>query len=173
MQTARNLFTGNHKYMVGLILLCFISAICVAYSTGGVDDFDRSKREILLRKIGHELLLKSGDRISRVLPVKKIDENEYQISFEHELSFLPDDLVNTTRHLLAHDPLAKDYVVNVFKRGSGAVVYGYAISKNKGEDIISCKGRMQPKAAYVINIKFKPLGSHPANKEYWLGSLSF
>ncbi|KLT63746.1 winged helix-turn-helix domain-containing protein [Pedobacter sp. BMA] len=173
MQTARNLFTGNHKYMVGLILLCFISVICVAYRTGDADDFDQSKREILLRKIAHELLLKSGDRTSRVLPVKKIDENEYQISFEHQFSFLPDALVNTTRRLLAHDPLTKHYVVNVRKSGSTDVIYGYAISKNKHDDIISCKGRMQPKAAYLINIKFKPSGSHPANKEYLLGSLSF
>jgi hypothetical protein len=104
----------------------------------------------------HELLLQSGDSTSRVLPVKKIAENEYQIRFENELTFQPDSLVNTTRRLLAKDPLARDYVVNVLNCGNSSVAYGYAISKNKKDDIVACIGRKQPKACYMINIKFKP-----------------
>lgn len=71
------------------------------------NDFDISRREVLLRRIGHELLLQSGDSTSRILPVKKIAENEYQIRFEHELTFQPDSLVNTTRRLLAKAPLER------------------------------------------------------------------
>jgi hypothetical protein len=97
----------------------------------GNDDFDIARREVLLRRIGDELLSQSGDLTSRVLPVKKIAENEYQIRFEKDLTFLPDSLVNTTRRLLVKDPLARDYVVNVLNRGNSSVAYGYAISKNK------------------------------------------
>jgi len=56
----------------------------------GSDDFDIARREVLLRRIGHEQLLQSGDSTSRVLLIKKIDENEYQIRFENDLTFQPD-----------------------------------------------------------------------------------
>jgi hypothetical protein len=168
-----NLLSGKRKYLCGLILLSFISVICAAFSMTGSDDFDIARREVLLRRIGHELLLQSGDITSRVLPVRKIAENEYQIRFENELTFLPDSLVNTTRRLLANDPLARDYVVNVLTCGTDSVAYGYAISKNKKDDIVPCKGRKQPRACYMINVKFKPTGINTAKNGYLLGSLPF
>ena len=121
----------------------------------GNDDFDFARREILLRRIGHEILLQSGDSTSRVLPVKKIAKNEYQISFENAFTFHPDSLVHTTQRLLANDPLASDYVVNVLNCANASVAYGYAISKNKKDDIVACLGRRQPIACYMINIKFQ------------------
>ena len=170
MSDRRNLLSGKRKYLVGLILLLFTSVICVAFTMGDNDDFDISRREVLLRKVGHELLLQSGDSTSRVLPVKKIAENEYQISFEHDLTFQPDSLVNTTVRLLGKDPLASDYVVNILNCGNSSVAYGYAISKNKKDDIVTCKGRRQPIACYKINIKFKPAGIGVKNG-YILASL--
>ncbi len=171
MPDSRNLLPGKRKYLLALILLLFISVICVAFGIEGSNDFDTARREVLLRKVGDELLSQSGDHTSRVLPVKKIAENEYQISFEKDLTFLPDSLVNTTQRLLAKDPLARDYVVNVLNGGNSGVAYGYAISKNKKNDIIACKGRIQPKASYIIDIKFKPAGIITAKNGYLLGSL--
>jgi hypothetical protein len=173
MFDSRNLLSGKGKYFFGLILLLLISGICVAFSMTGGDGFDIARREVLLRRIGHELLLQSGDSTSRVLPVKKIAENEYRIRFENDLTFQPDSLVNTTRRLLAKDPLASDYVVNVLNCGNASVAYGYAISKNKKDDIVACIGRRQPKACYMINIKFKPTGINTAKNRYLLGSLPF
>jgi DNA-binding winged helix-turn-helix (wHTH) protein len=138
----------------------------------GNDDFDFARREILLRRIGHEILLQSGDSTSRVLPVKKIAGNEYQISFENAFTFQPESLVNTTQRLLAKDPLASDYVVNVLNCANASVAYGYAISKNKKDDIVACIGRRQPIACYMINIKFKPTGIITAKNGYLLGSLT-
>ena len=112
----------------------------------------------MLRRIGHEILLKAGDSTSRVLPVKKIAANEYQINFENAFTFQPNDLVNITQRLLAKEPLANDYVVNVLNCADASVAYGYAISKNKKDDIVACIGRTQPIACYKINIKFKPSG---------------
>jgi DNA-binding winged helix-turn-helix (wHTH) protein len=73
--------------------------------------------------------------------------------------------------LLAKDPLASDYVVNVLNCANASVAYGYAISKNKKDDIIACIGRRQPTACYMINIKFKPTGIITAKNEYFLGAL--
>src|ERR1700744_6269091 len=173
MHLSRNLLAGKRKYLFGLILLSFISTICVAFSMTGSDDFDISRREVLLRRIGDELLSQSGDLTSRVLPVKKIAENEYQIRFEKDLTFQPDSLVNTIKRLLAKDPLTRDYVVNVLNSGNSSVAYGFAISGNKKDDIIACKGRKQPKASYMINIKFKPRGIIAAKNGYLLGTLPF
>jgi hypothetical protein len=173
MSESQNLFSGKRKYLFGLVLLMFISVICVAFNMSGSDDFDIARREVLLRRIGHEILLQSGDSTSRVLPVKKIAGNEYQISFENAFTFQPDFLVNTIQGLLAKDPLATDYVVNVLNCANASVAYGYAISKNKKDDIVTCKGRRQPIACYMINIKFKPTGITTAKNEYFLGALLF
>jgi len=173
MLVRRNLLPVKRKHLGGLLLLTFTAIICVAFSMTGNDDFDFARREILLRRIGHEILLQSGDSVSRVLPVKTIAENEYQVSFEHAFTFQADSLVNTTRRLLARDPLASDYVVNVLNCANASVAYGYAISKNKKDDIVACTGRRQPIACYMINIKFKPTGILTAKNEYFLGALSF
>ena len=171
MNLNRNRFFGKRKYLFGLILVLFISVVCVAFSMEHRNDFDISRREVLLRRIGHELLLQSGDSTTRVLPVEKVTENEYQVRFENDLTFQPDYLVNTTRRLLAKDPLASDYVVNVLNCGNSSVAYGYAISKNKKDDIVPCIGREQPRACYMINIKFKPTGIGTAKNGYILASL--
>jgi DNA-binding winged helix-turn-helix (wHTH) protein len=172
MHLSRNFLSGRRKYLFGLLLLLFMAAIFMAFSKDDSDDFDIARREILLRRIGHEILLQSGDSTSRVLPLKKIAENEYQIRFENELTFQTDSLVNTTQRLLAKDPFANDYVVNVLNCGNSSVAYGYAISKNKKDDIVACIGRRQPVACYMINIKFKPNSITTATNKYFLGGLS-
>ena len=172
MLVRRNFLPIKRKQMGGLFILLFISIICVAFSMIASDNFDFARREVLLRRIGHEILLQSGDSTSRVLPIKKIAENEYQISFENAFTFQPGSLVNTTHRLLAEDPLASDYVVNVLNCANASVAYGYAISKNKKDDIIACKGRRQPIACYMINIKFKPTGIITAKNGYLMGSLT-
>jgi hypothetical protein len=172
MLVKRKFLPIQRKHMGGLLILLVISIICVAFSLTGSDNFDVARREILLRQIGHEILLQSGDSTSRVLPVKKIAGNEYQISFENAFTFQPESLVNTTQRLLAKNPLANDYVVNVLNCANASVAYGYAISKNKKDDIVACKGRKQPIACYMINIKFKPTGIVTAKNGYLLGSLA-
>ena len=172
MLVRRNGLRVKRKYPAGLLLLTFISLICAAFSLTGNDDFDGARREILLRRIGHEILLQSGDSVSRVLPVKKIAANEYQISFENAFTFRPESLVNTTQRLLAKDPLGSDYVVNVLNCANAGVAYGFAISKREKDDIVSCIGRRQPVACYLVNITFKPAGIMTAKNGYLLGSLA-
>jgi hypothetical protein len=172
MPDSRNPLLGKRKYLWGLLLFTVIAVTCAAFTMTGSDDFDISRREVLLRRIGHETLLQSGDSTSRVLPVEKIAENEYRIRFEKDLTFQPEFLVNTTRRLLAEDPIARDYVVSVLNCGDASVAYGYAISKNKKDDIVPCIGRRQPSACYMIDITFKPTGIIREKTGYLLGSLS-
>lgn len=171
MFNVRNNLSVKRRQLFGLLLLSFICVVCVAFSSTGNDDIDIARREVLLRRIGHELLLQSGDSTSRVLPVEKIAENEYRISFEKEFAFSPDSLVNITDRLLAKNPLLNDYVVSVLNCDNKSVAYGYAISENKKDNIITCRGRVQPKGCYMVNIKFKPADSGMAKSGYLLGSL--
>lgn len=173
MLSSQNILPKKYKYLFGLITVVFIALICVAFNGNDNEDFDSAKREVLLRSIGHELLLHSGDSTSRVLPVKKIAENEYEIQFEKNLSFQPEVLVTTVGNYLAKDPFATDYVVNVLNSDNSKVVYGYTISKSKKDNNVPCVGRIQPKANYSINIKFKPSGIPAMENGYLLGGLPF
>jgi len=172
MHLSRNLTSGKSKYLFVLIFILFSAIIYAAFRTEDSDGFELARREILLRKIGHELLLQSGDSTSRVLPVKKISENEYQIRFENDFSFEPDSLVNITNRLLIKDPFASSFIINVLNCSNSSVAYGYIISKNEKDDIVACIGRRQPKACYMINIKFKSTEIITTNSKYLLGSLS-
>lgn len=172
MHVRRNRLPIRQKLRGGWLLLLFIAGICVAFSMTSNNEFDFARREVLLRRIGHEILLQSGDSTSRVLPINKIAENEYQISFEQAFTFKPESLVHITRQWLSKAPHAGDYIVNVLKCDNSTVTYGYAISNNKKDDIIACTGRVQPKACYRINIKFRPTGINTARNRYILGGLS-
>jgi len=172
MGNSDKLLLGKGKYVIGLVFLLFISAACLAFGTTENDDFTIARREVLLRRIGHELLLQSGDSTSRVLPVKKIAESEYQISFENEFTFQPASLVTITQRLLAKDPFANDYVVNVLNCKNYSIAYSFAISKNKKDDVVACIGRRQPMACYLVNIKFKPADVDLVNNDYFVGGLS-
>lgn len=170
MNNRKELLSGKTKFVIALLLLVLISLVFFVNTNS---DFDLSRREVLLRRIGHEILLQSGDSTSRVLPIEKIAENEYQISFEKEFSFVTDSLVNITQRLLAKDYHVTDYIVNIINCNNSSVAYGYAISKSKKEDILACVGRKQPIACYKINIKFKPSDIVTINYKYYLVGLAF
>ncbi len=167
-----NLLPVGRKHAGAFLLLAVISLICVAFSMTGRDNFDFARREILFRRIAHELLLRSGDSSSRVLPVKRITENEYQVSFEKPFSFQPDTLVNITRHVLGNDPLVNDYVVNMINCDEGGVAYGYAIAGDKKNDIVTCLGRTQPVGCYIMQITLKPAGLITAKNGFLFGIIA-
>lgn len=137
-----------------------------AFSVTDKSNFEVAKQEVILRKIGHRLLLQAGDSTSRVLPVMKLGENEYRITFENEFTFNPDSLV-----ALVKQNLTENYIVNVVNCSEKAVIYGFAILKNVKDDIISCTGREQPKSCYYIDIKFEDSGISSTQKGYLLGGL--
>ncbi len=156
--------------LFGFLAVVIVTLLC-AFNIADDDSFDLAKQEIMLRKIGHELLLQSGDSVSLVLPVKKLAENEYQITFENEFTFKPDSLVAIIKRSLIKNNLSQDYIVNVINCEKKEVVYGYAIFSHKKDDIIACSGRNQPKNCYYIDIKFQRSGISTRQKGYLFGSL--
>ncbi len=157
-------------YTFGLVSVLTITLFC-AFSMADDEKFVLAKQEVMLRKIGHELLLQSGDSLSRVLPIKKLSANEYQITFENEFTFKPDSLVAVIKRSLAKHNMNHEYIVNVLNCEKKEVIFGYAVLGNVKDDIISCTGRIQPKNCYFITIKFQDTGISTTQKGYLLGGL--
>jgi hypothetical protein len=158
------------KYILWGICLLIATIGCVAFSIPERNEFDLAKEQVLLRQIGHEILLSSGDKTSRVLPVHKIAENEYQIRFENEFTFQTDSLVHIIKNALKKDDLASDYLVKVLHCSNNEVIYSFMILSSKKEDIVSCSGRKQSKACYLINLKFQSRSKNLQNN-YLIGGL--
>ena len=168
----KNLPSRRRRYIIGLTFVFLsIALIGLAFSKDERRSFDEAKAEILLRKLGPQLLLQSGDSSSRVLPIERITTDEYRIRFEQHLTFQPDSLLNTAKDLLGEDPFTRNYIVNVLNCASNAVTYGFAIAGDEEDDIVPCLGREQPSGCYAIDIIFKPI-EHREKEVYILGSLS-
>jgi hypothetical protein len=109
-----------------------------------------------LRNVGHQLMMHAGDSVSRMLPVKKIDETTFRLEFVSPFTFVPDSLVGIVQKSLASTPLALSYTVNVLDCFSNEIVYGFLIGKKEQTTLVPCLGRTQPVGCYVILISFLP-----------------
>ncbi len=162
----------KRRYMMPLLFLLTGAVICAAFGFTGNENFDIAKQQILLRNIGHEILLHAGDSSSRVLPVQKIAPHEYQVRFENEFTFQTDSLVKIIRRSLEKDHLTEDYIVNVLNCSGKEVLFGYAISRKEQNTIVPCLGRKQPRGCYLVNIRFQNTAFTPIPNGYLAGGLS-
>ena len=151
----------NFKY---LPIFIAASLLVILYGFSGsqiTDKFEESKKAIIMRQVGHDILLHSGDSTSRVLPVKKIAENGYKIQFASQFTFKPDSLVKIIHRTIDANHLPSDYIVNVVECASNETIFGYAIlesqhrKEGKQTNIIPCRCRQQAKGCYLINITFQ------------------
>ena len=109
--------------------------------------------EVVLRDIGHQLLLSAKDSSSRVLPVKKLNENTYQISFQNDFGFISDTLINLVQRTFQKNGLANDYIVNLRNCKQNETVFAFEINSQTG-DLTPCRGRKLEVGCYVIEIEF-------------------
>jgi DNA-binding winged helix-turn-helix (wHTH) protein len=109
--------------------------------------------EIVLRNIGHQLLLTAKDSTSRVLPVKKINENTYQISFQNDFSFVSDTLINLVQRTFQKNALSTEYIVSLKNCKQNETVFAFEINSQTG-DLTGCRGRKLDVGCYVIEIEF-------------------
>jgi len=78
---------GSSIIIIGIL----ISAVAF---TSKKNEIPENHLEVVLRDTGHQLLISAKDSSSRVLPIKKLNENTYQISFQNNFSFISDTLIN-------------------------------------------------------------------------------
>ncbi len=108
--------------------------------------------EVVLRDLGHQLLLSAKDSSSRVLPVKKLNENTYQISFQNHFSFISDTLINLVQRTFQKNALANDYIVNLRNCTQNETVFAFEINSQTG-DLTPCRGRTLEVGCYAIEIE--------------------
>ena len=108
--------------------------------------------EVVLRDLGHQLLLTDKDSSSRVMPVKKLNEHTYQISFQNDFGFISDSLINLVQRAFQKNDLANDYIVNLRNCKQNETVFAFEINSQTG-DLTPCRGRTLEVSCYVIEIE--------------------
>src|SRR4051812_21879984 len=131
------------------IVIILISAVA---SINNKNEIPEKHVEVVLRDIGHQLLLSAKDSSSRVLPVKKLNENTYQISFQSNFGFISDSLINLVQRTFQKNALANDYIVNLRNCKQNETVFAFEINSQAG-DLTPCRGRTLEVGCYVIEIE--------------------
>ena len=133
-----------------MIIIILISAVAFINKK---NETPEKHIEVVLRNLGHQLLLTAKDSTSRVMPVKKLDENTYQISFQNNFSFISDTLINLVQRTFQKNALANDYIVNLRNCKANETVLAFEINSKQG-DLTPCRGRTLEVGCYVIEIDF-------------------
>ncbi len=131
-----------------IIIAILISAVA---SINKKNEIPGKHVEVVLRDLGHQLLLTAKDSSSRVLPVKKLSENKYQVSFQNDFGFISDTLINLVQRTFQKNALANDYIVNLRNCKQNETVFAFEINSQSG-DLTPCRGRTLEVGCYVIEI---------------------
>ncbi|MEI9919918.1 MAG: winged helix-turn-helix domain-containing protein [Bacteroidota bacterium] len=157
VNSANKGFFNNRLAMKPGITVVVIAIFLIASSfTKHPGDLRMKQVNLMIRQIGHRLLLLAGDSTSRVLPVTKIKEGTFQLTFEKEFSFSDDSLIMLSQDLLPKTEFPSGYTVTVHEAANEDIVYGFQVS-NTPPGIIACQGRSQPLGHYRIEIAFPDL----------------
>ncbi|WP_116790017.1 winged helix-turn-helix domain-containing protein [Flavobacterium psychrotrophum] len=140
------------KY-VYILLGCAVVSLS-AFVTGRNKTVPETEQIVSLRRIGHKLLLASNDSTSRVLPVKKVYENEFEIYFEKPIAIKPDALVAITMAEERAGLLPNNYTVTVNSCGDNAIQYAYTMPL-KNKELPPCLGRALPEKCYYVSVKLR------------------
>ena len=135
-------------------LLVLISLGLLGYVGINKKDNFSERVKIALRDSGNKLLLSNNDSTSLILPIIEVDKFRFELSFENQLSIIPDSLVSIIGRSLETSNLPHSYIVEVVNRDNGQVSYSYEIKKDIEKSIIPCIGRNLPIDDYQIKILF-------------------
>lgn len=144
--------TSKTYILIIAICLCTISWMIPFQESDRNNEPERIK--IALRELGNQLLLSNRDSVSLVLPIRQIDPNTYQLSFEKDLTFLPDSLVSILDKNFEKGNISKNYIVEVLRCEDQEVSYSYEMNVSWDKTIVSCSGRQVPEACHKIEVTF-------------------
>lgn len=150
-------FMNYFAPMKPLSLFISVSALCIIVLS---IFFIQSKNEqaekhkvLVLRNIGHQILLHAKDSNSTVLPIQKLDNLTYQISFQHSFAFIPDSLISLVQLELKKSDFPQNYYVSVIDCQQQSTIYAFEINAKSG-NLTPCTGRKQGSGCYLIQISF-------------------
>jgi hypothetical protein len=146
----------SNRLAVGSVPIAIgIAIFFIASSFTERSDRDRQATQVnlIIREIGHRLLLQAGDSTSRVLPVIEINEGTFLLKFENEFGLSHDSLMMLSQALLPKTQFPSGYTVTVLDCMNTDIVYGFQIN-NISPDILGCRGRREPPGCYTIEFAF-------------------
>jgi hypothetical protein len=82
-----------------------------------------------------------------------MNDNMYQLSFQHNFIFIPDTLINVVSRQFKKYQLPKEYRLSVKDCQQQETVFAYEINAKTG-NLIPCTGREQETGCYLIQVEF-------------------
>lgn len=153
------------RHAILTVLLLLFTGL-PGYSDGG-------KLLVTMRKIGHEVLLSSGDSTSWVSPIEAVDDRTFLIRFQRSFAFKPASLVDIIHRHLQENQGHLDYLVEVRQEKLNTVAYSYEVRQPLNRRTIACLTRRPPRGAYTIKIQFAqpPVQTASIGSVMWLAWL--
>ena len=168
-------FTGffTNRFVVSSgIAIMTLAIFFTASSFRKPSDRDLRVKQVnlIIRQIGHRLLLQAGDSTSRVLPVTE-KEGTFLLQFENEFAFSHDSLMVLSNGLLPKTQFPSGYTVTVHDCKKGEIVYGFQLN-NASPDILACGGRKEPRGCYTIEFAFPDFYKNVEQKKAGIDQLT-
>lgn len=148
-----------HRWAAGPgIAIVMLTLLFIGSSFTADSDRDLRARQVnlLIREIGHRLLLQAGDSTSPVLPVTEAKDGTFLLRFEREFIFSHDSLLALSQGLLPESQFPSGYTVSVLDCRKASIVYGFQLNTT-APDLLPCRGRRQPTGCYMIEFAFADL----------------
>ncbi|WP_246011774.1 winged helix-turn-helix domain-containing protein [Flavobacterium piscinae] len=158
-------------YFYGSVCLAIFAAIMVFTSTKKDETFSELVK-IALRDVGNKLLLANQDSTSLILPVQKVEESKFQLSFERELTIFPDTLVKVVQESFQKANLPSHYQLEVKQCKDLAVAYSFLQNHSVEKSIVPCSGRTIPQKCYTIEVRFLEKTTTSNSKIIWIALIS-
>lgn len=164
-----SLFTNRLVVRPRIPIVIGIAMLTILFiASSFTEPSDRNVRatqvNLIIRQIGDQLLLRSGDSTSRVLPVTEIKAGTFLLEFENEFGFKHDSLMVLSMRLLNKTEFPSGYTVTVHDCTKAGIVYGFQLNNNS-PDILACRGRSEPLGCYKIEFTFHDLYENVEHKK--------
>jgi len=135
------------------IVLLFFCLLLLTTNSKAQAKLDDKEVKVVMRVIGHKILLHTGDSTSRVLPITK-ENRRYKIEFEKAFKIDPFDLACIVDTILKDNRLISRYRVEVEKCENHYVAHSYELNDTLKPNEIACRGRILPLGCYYVYITF-------------------
>jgi DNA-binding winged helix-turn-helix (wHTH) protein len=158
-------------YFYGSLCLALFATVMLL-TTDKKDETFSELVKIALRDVGNKLLLADQDSTSLILPVLKIEESKFQLSFERELTIFPDTLVKVVQKSFQKANLPSHYQLEVKQCKDMEVAYSFLQNANVEKSIVPCNERTIPQKCYTIEVRFLEKTTTSSSKIIWIVLLS-
>lgn len=138
--------------VVAILLIVLVGCISIYSFSAKLISFYPEKVKVALRSVGNQLLLKNNDTTSLVLPIERISDKTYEISFQNKIAINPEELVEIIDTELKKTELPQNYITELIDCTTKEVSYSYEVLGPIEEDSISCIGRNLPENCYTIKV---------------------